>query len=167
MKSRSHTNLAQLLMAARESALKPFRPILKVHGLTGQQWRVMRALYDAEGPLAANQIAQQCQILPPSLSQILTGMEKRRLVKRARSDEDMRKQQVRLTAEATRIADVISPLIERQYALIEQAVGRPLLLEAADVIERLRRALEAGVPSVLDPDEAPPHSKRLRLTGAR
>ena len=46
----THRNLPRLLLQARESVIAHFRPILKAHGLTEQQWRVLRALVDA-GPL--------------------------------------------------------------------------------------------------------------------
>lgn len=150
MRSRRHPNIAQLLFAAREAMLAPFRPILKAHGLTGQQWRVIRAIGDSQGGLAPREIAQQCQILAPSLSQILTGMEKNGMLQRARCGVDLRKQIVTLTPASQALVDVISPLIERQYALIEQTAGRQLLMDAAAVAQRLQQALQDGVPSVMD-----------------
>lgn len=150
MRSRRHPNIAQLLFAAREAMLKPFRPILNAHGLTGQQWRVIRALGDSEGGLAPREIAEQCQILAPSLSQILAGMEKNGMLQRARCGVDMRKQIVTLTPASQELVDLISPLIERQYALIERVAGRQLLVDAADVAQRLQQALDAGVPNVMD-----------------
>ncbi|MET4575805.1 homoprotocatechuate degradation operon regulator HpaR [Ottowia thiooxydans] len=150
MRSRRYTNIAHLLMVAREAALKPFRPILKAHGLTGQQWRVIRALHDSKDGLEPNQIADQCQILAPSLSQILAGMEKNGLIQRARSGVDLRKQRISLTPASLKVALEVSPLIEQQYALIEKVVGRQVLSNAVEAIEKLRDALEPGVPSVMD-----------------
>ena len=43
----AHRNLPLLLLQARERVIAQFRPILKAHGLTEQQWRVLRALVDA------------------------------------------------------------------------------------------------------------------------
>src|SRR5690606_23594192 len=92
MNSPRYPNVANRLMAAREAMLKPFRPLLRAHGLTGQQWRVIRALAEVPEGLAPNEISQRCQIVPPSLSQILTGMEKRGWVARQRSESDLRMQ---------------------------------------------------------------------------
>lgn len=145
-----HPNVANRLMAAREAMLKPFRPIFRAHGVTGQQWRVIRALTETPEGLAPNEISQRCQIVPPSLSQILAGMEKRGLVARQRSESDLRMQRIVLTDDAVALADTLVPLIDQQYELIERAVGSNLLDEVIAVAERLRQSLEAGVPSVLD-----------------
>ena len=46
----SHRNLPLLLLQAREGVLAHFRPILNAHGVTEQQWRIIRALLEG-GPL--------------------------------------------------------------------------------------------------------------------
>lgn len=175
MRSSPHPNIPQLLMRARESALRPFRPILRAHGLTGQQWRVIRALHQARGGLSPAEIAETCQILAPSLSQILAGMERNGMVRRERSSADLRRTTVTLTREAARTAEVVSRLVERQYVLIERAVGRGLLAEAIAAIERLRDALDGDIPNVMDEESpgrargsaAPRSSSRGRAAGAR
>ena len=43
----SRRNLALLLLRSREGVMAHFRAILHQHGLTEQQWRVLRALLDA------------------------------------------------------------------------------------------------------------------------
>jgi homoprotocatechuate degradation regulator HpaR len=158
MRAPPRPNLAQLLMCTRESALRPFRPILRAYGLTGQQWRVMRALHHSRGGLAPAELAEMCQILAPSLSQILAGMERNGMVRRERSSVDLRRTTVTLTREAARTAEQVSRLVERQYVLIERAVGRTLLAEAIAAIERLREALDGDIPNVMD-DGAPSRSR--------
>ena len=39
-----HRNLPLLLLHAREGVIGQFRPILNAHGVTEQQWRIIRAL---------------------------------------------------------------------------------------------------------------------------
>ncbi|MDP7101742.1 MAG: hypothetical protein QF503_11390, partial [Rhodospirillales bacterium] len=39
-------SLPMALLRAREAVMERFRPSLRTHGLTDQQWRVLRALYD-------------------------------------------------------------------------------------------------------------------------
>jgi hypothetical protein len=41
-----HRNLPLLLLQARERVIARFRPILNAHGITEQQWRIVRALID-------------------------------------------------------------------------------------------------------------------------
>lgn len=167
MKARRHQNLALLLMVTREAVLRPFRPILLAYGLTGQQWRVMRVLDDAPAGLSSAEIAQACHILAPSLSQILTGMEANGWVRRERSGVDLRKQTVTLTRTAQALVGEINPLIERQYELIERNVGKDLLADAVNAIEKLRAALESGLPSVLDTEEAAQRASARRTPRRR
>ncbi|MDU2926702.1 MAG: homoprotocatechuate degradation operon regulator HpaR, partial [Bradyrhizobium sp.] len=37
-------SLPMALLRAREAVMRQFRPILRQHGLTEQQWRILRAL---------------------------------------------------------------------------------------------------------------------------
>ena len=46
----AHRNLPMLLLRAREKMMERFRPLITSHGLTEQQWRVIRALNES-GPL--------------------------------------------------------------------------------------------------------------------
>ncbi|MBL8355834.1 MAG: homoprotocatechuate degradation operon regulator HpaR, partial [Delftia acidovorans] len=65
-----HRNLPLLLLQARESVIARFRPILQAHGLTEQQWRIVRALLES-GPLEPRQIVEICRISSPSLAGVL------------------------------------------------------------------------------------------------
>jgi hypothetical protein len=39
-----HRNLPLLLLQARERVIGHFRPVLNAHGITEQQWRIVRLL---------------------------------------------------------------------------------------------------------------------------
>ena len=41
-----HRNLPLLLLQARERVLSHFRPLLNANGVTEQQWRIVRVLYE-------------------------------------------------------------------------------------------------------------------------
>jgi len=148
-------NLPLLLLHAREVAMGHFRPILKRFGVTDQQWRILRALFAANDGLEPSQIAAACQILRPSLTGILGRLEDMKLVRRAWSTLDQRRQRIRLTVRGTALVERVLPHIDEQYRRIEKTVGRDALediyrnLDAA--LELLRRevpsALEAIVPS--------------------
>ena len=63
-----------------------FRAILNQHGLTEQQWRIVRALLEP-APLEPRQICERCQHLSPSLAGVLARMEELGLVPRERMAE--------------------------------------------------------------------------------
>ena len=54
------------LLKAREAAMSRFRPMLREHGLTEQQWRVIRALADYK-EIDAGELAKKSFLLAPSL----------------------------------------------------------------------------------------------------
>ncbi len=51
-------SLPMALMRAREAVMRYFRPVLSEHDLTEHQWRVLRALRDAEGPMSVGDLAE-------------------------------------------------------------------------------------------------------------
>ncbi len=64
-------SLPMLLLRARESTMGFFRPILNQYGLSEQQWRAIRALYETPG-ISASDLADVSMILSPSLTRILS-----------------------------------------------------------------------------------------------
>lgn len=117
-----HRNLPLLLLQARESVIANFRPILHAHGLTEQQWRIVRLLLDA-GPLEPRQIGRQCRISSPSLAGVLARMDELGLVKRERLSQDQRRVRVSLTAKSRTLAASMAPQIEAVYDGIEAHIG--------------------------------------------
>ncbi|MBI5720010.1 MAG: homoprotocatechuate degradation operon regulator HpaR [Burkholderiales bacterium] len=128
-----HRNLPLLLLQARESVIANFRPILHAHGLTEQQWRVVRLLLES-GPLEPRQIGQQCRISSPSLAGVLARMDELGLVRRVRLAEDQRRVKVSLTARSRGLAAAMAPKIEAVYEALEAHIGR-------DFIDRFYAAL--------------------------
>lgn len=117
-----HRNLPLLLLQAREGVISRFRPLLKAHGVTEQQWRIVRALVDL-GPMEPRQIVQVCGISSPSLAGVLSRMDEMGLVQRARFDSDARRVQVTLTPKSRSLAQRLAPRIEATYAEIEAMIG--------------------------------------------
>jgi len=118
----THRNLPLLLLHARESVIARFRPILNAHGVTEQQWRIVRALLE-RGPLEPRQIGEVCRISSPSLAGVLSRMDDLGLVKRERLANDQRRVKVSLTAKARALAARLAPQIEAVYQGIEAHIG--------------------------------------------
>jgi homoprotocatechuate degradation regulator HpaR len=116
-----HRNLPHLLLYARETLMAHFRPILHAAGVTEQQWRVLRTLSEV-GSMEPNQIARTCQILSPSLTRMLAGMQEQGLIKRTRSSADQRRQEISLTPKSNKLIDRMRPQVE-----IEARIGKELL----------------------------------------
>lgn len=115
-------SLPMELLKAREAAMAQFRPMLRGHGLTEQQWRVIRALADYEN-IDASDLARRSFLLSPSLTRILRHLEKEGLVKRAGDANDLRRFVFRLTAKGKRLFAEVAPDSERLYQDIEREFG--------------------------------------------
>src|SRR5690606_9244668 len=79
------------LLRAREAVIARFRPILARHGLTEQQWRVLRVLSEMSDAIDASNLASRAFILPPSLTRILKMLDERGFISSARDKIDGRR----------------------------------------------------------------------------
>lgn len=114
------------LMRAREAAMARFRPMLRMHGLTEQQWRVLRALSESDG-IDASELAKKSFLLAPSLTRILQHLEAESLIRRKQNSSDNRKAAVALSAKGQRLFDKIAPDSEALYKDIESEFGEERL----------------------------------------
>jgi homoprotocatechuate degradation regulator HpaR len=129
-----HRNLPLLLLQARERVIARFRPILNAHGITEQQWRIVRALIDT-GPLEPREIGELCRISSPSLAGVLSRMQVLGYIARRRLDHDQRRVRVSLTPRSRGLAARMAPQIEATYRDIETVIG-------AEFSARFYRALD-------------------------
>ena len=132
----AYRNLPQLFLRAREELLQHFRPIITHFGLTEQQWRILRAIAEAE-QLEPREICEICQILSPSLTGVLSRMEDMGLITRTRMAEDQRRVIVRMTPKAEALVAELGPLIVEQYKVIEEAFGPALIQELYTVLDKV------------------------------
>src|ERR1700734_3424629 len=117
-----HRNLPLLLLQARERVISRFRPMLNAHGITEQQWRIVRALIDT-GPLEPREIGELCRISSPSLAGVLSRMEELGYIRRKRLDHDQRRLRVSLTPRSRGLSARTRPQIEATYRGIEALIG--------------------------------------------
>jgi homoprotocatechuate degradation regulator HpaR len=142
-----HRNLPLLLLQAREGVIAHFRPILHAHGVTEQQWRVVRALLE-RGPLEPRQLCEVCRISSPSLAGVLARMDELGLVRRERLAQDQRRVMVSLTPRSRALAAAMAPQVEAVYRAIEEHIG-------AEFIGRLYATLDELI-AMLGDLPAPP-----------
>jgi homoprotocatechuate degradation regulator HpaR len=142
-----HRNLPLLLQQARESVIANFRPILNSHGLTEQQWRIVRVLVDG-GPLEPREIVTRCGISSPSLAGVLARMDDLGLVARERMAGDARRVRVSATARSRALAAAMAPQIAATYAALEDRLGPGVIDQVYrtldDLIARLGESREAA-----------------------
>ena len=106
------------------------RPSLRAHGLSDQQWRVLRVLgehaQDPEG-VETGRVAKEAFLLGPSLTGVLTRMARDGLIERSPCPQDARRTVVRATAAGLEKVEALSQSIEAHYDWMERQLGKQAL----------------------------------------
>jgi len=133
-------SLPMSLLRAREAVMRQFRPSLRNHGLTEQQWRILRALTAVEA-IEVTELARTAFLLGPSLSRILRDLEGRQLVERKTAEADQRRAVVSISARGLKLIEAVAPTSEAIYAEITNRYGARKLGELQDMLGELERSL--------------------------
>lgn len=128
------------LLRAREAVMSRFRPMLAQHGVTEQQWRTLRILYES-GTIEATELAQRACVLPPSLTRIIMALEERGLLTRSRHANDGRRVLLDITAEGRALIAAVTPESAAIYKEMEQRYGKEEVERLLDQLEKLVAAL--------------------------
>lgn len=131
-----HRNLPRLLLQARESVMAHTRPRLREHALSDQQWRVLRVLGE-HGMVETGRVAREAFILGPSLTGMLTRMERDGLIRRARDPADQRRTAVEATDKGLQLVGTLSQTIEAHYAWMEKTLGKQKLAQLYDLLDEV------------------------------
>ncbi len=113
-----HVSLNITLIQAREALMTHFRPLLNDAGITDQQWRIIRLLAE-NGTLDFQDLANQACILGPSLTGILTRLEKANLLVRLKPSNDQRRVFLKLTDGGQQLYSDICSQVDQRYDQIE------------------------------------------------
>lgn len=148
-----HRNLPRLLLEAREAVMAHTRPSLREHGLSDQQWRVLRVLgehaQEAAG-VETGRVAREAYLLGPSLTGVLARMERDGLITRERCPQDARRTVVRATALGMDKVQALSLTIEAHYRWMAQQLGKDKLSQLYALLDEVI-ALET--PDMETPEE--------------
>jgi homoprotocatechuate degradation regulator HpaR len=133
-------SLPMSLLRAREAVMRQFRPSLREHGLTEQQWRILRALASIEAA-EVTELARTAFLLGPSLSRILRDLEARSLIERKTAKADQRRSMVSISKEGVKLMASVAPNSEAIYAEITRRFGARKLAELQEMLGELEESL--------------------------
>ncbi|UCE32224.1 MAG: homoprotocatechuate degradation operon regulator HpaR, partial [Burkholderiales bacterium] len=135
-------SLPMLLLRSHQAVMREFRPILRQHGITEQQWRVLRAL-TTEPSVRASALAALTLISGPSMTRILRTLEARGLIERSPEPGDNRVVRLSITPQGRALIATVAPHSERRYRSIAERIGTrdmdglyALLTELPDKLRR-------------------------------
>jgi homoprotocatechuate degradation regulator HpaR len=133
-------SLPMSLLRAREAVMRQFRPSLRNHGLTEQQWRILRAL-TAVDAIEVTELARVAFLLGPSLSRILRDLEARHLIERRVAKADLRRAMVSISKKGLKLIEAVAPSSEAIYAEMTRRYGARKLAELQDMLHALETSL--------------------------
>ena len=131
-----HRNLPSLLLQARESMMGHTRPFLRSHGLSDQQWRVLRVLGSGQA-LETGRVAKEAFLLGPSLTGVLARMERDDLIVRRKDSADQRRSVVSATPKGLQLVEQLSKDITHHYLGLETAFGKDKLETLYNLLDEL------------------------------
>ncbi|WP_332846015.1 homoprotocatechuate degradation operon regulator HpaR [Pseudomonas lactucae] len=130
-------SLTLSLLHAREAAMGFFRPSLNQHGLTEQQWRVIRILSQHQ-ELEINRLAELACILKPSMTGVLVRMEAAGMVERRKAHQDQRRVLVRLAEKGQASFASMSQCMEANYQRLQAGFGEEKLQTLLGLLNELK-----------------------------
>jgi homoprotocatechuate degradation regulator HpaR len=139
-----------LLLAAREAVTHRFRHHSKSHGLTEQQWRIIRALAEVES-IEIIALSAMCRIHSASLSRILPKLGKAGLISRSSDPADHRRVIVSLSPRGRLVLEEIMPESRKIYEQLARDVGSERLERLYAMLEEFVILLETTKPDETDP----------------
>jgi homoprotocatechuate degradation regulator HpaR len=143
----SHS-LPMLLYRALDAVMPRFRRIFNEFGLTEQQWRVPRVLWEHDS-IAFRELAETTLIPAPSLVGVVDRLGKQGLVARRRSVSDRRNVFVHATEQGRELHRQVRPRVDEAYADLRRSID-------SDEWRRLIQGLERlGTLELAVPDERP------------
>lgn len=138
-------SLPMSLLRAREAVMRQFRPSLRSHDLTEQQWRILRALAAIEA-IEVTELARTAFLLGPSLSRILRDLDTRGLIERRTAKTDLRRGVISISERGLKLMEVVAPSSEAIYAAITRRYGARKLAQLQEMLHSLEASLAGPEP---------------------
>jgi homoprotocatechuate degradation regulator HpaR len=129
-------SLPMMLYRTLDAVMPRFRQIFNEFGLTEQQWRVLRVLWE-QGPTTSRELARLTLIPAPSLVGIVDRLIVNGLVSRVRSNEDRRNVFIDTTAAGNALEAKVRPRVDKAYDELRASIQSTDWNELISGLERL------------------------------
>jgi DNA-binding MarR family transcriptional regulator len=130
--------LAALLAQASHLISSEFHQVVREHGLSVSEWRVLASLAGGKR-ISIGQLAQVAVLKQPTVTRLLDRMEARGQVERLGHDSDRRVTLVRITTAGSRTVSRLIALAREHEARVLEPFG---LARAEDLKGTLRRIID-------------------------
>jgi len=139
-------SLPMMLYRTLDAVMPRFRQIFSEFGLTEQQWRVLRVLWQHE-QIAFRELADLTLIPPPSLVGVVDRLTNSGLADRRRSDTDRRNVFVHATKKGMALESQVRPRVDKAYAELRSSVDAQTWNDLIAGLERISSIDESQKPT--------------------
>ncbi len=134
-------SLPMMLYRTLDAVMPRFRKIFNDFGLTEQQGRVLRVLWEQDA-IALGELGRLTQLPAPSLVGIVDRLSGMGLVERQRSDADRRVVNIVATAAGRGLQADIMPRVAAEYAALKQTVDARVWQQVLEGLSSITAAAE-------------------------
>lgn len=136
-------SLPMMLYRSLDAVMPRFRRIFNEFGLTEQQWRVLRVLWQQD-EIAFRELAEATLIPAPSLVGIVDRLSRSGLAERRRSATDRRYVYVLATAEGKALEKKVRPRVDQAYDELRDSVDAQTWNSLINGLEQISAVDDAG-----------------------
>ncbi len=151
-------SLPMMLYRALDAVMPRFRKIFNEFGLTEQQWRVLRVLWEHQD-IAFHELSEITLIPAPSLVGVVDRLSKSGLVERRRSQSDRRNVSILATTKGKTLENKVRPRVEEAYAELRGAISDREWKQLIDGLDRVA-AVGQGEAGTQNADKQKQKTKR-------
>jgi len=131
------------LLRTADTATRALAAALKPHGLSSEQYNVLRILRGAGAHgLPCGEIAARMVTRDPDMTRLLDRMESRKFIARARDSKDRRVVTTRIRPEGLRLLEQLQDPLEEQNRRIFGRLGKKRLRLFVELLEAVREVPE-------------------------
>lgn len=145
MQDFSHS-LPMALYRTLDAVMPRFRKIFNEFGLTEQQWRVLRVLWE-QGSTTFSQLSELTLIPAPSLVGVIDRLTTSGIVERSRSKKDRRNVYVDATEAGRRLEREVKPRVDKAYQELQSTVSKKEWDRLIVGLERMAEHAQRNLPT--------------------
>jgi homoprotocatechuate degradation regulator HpaR len=137
------TSLPMVLHRTLDAIMPPYRDLFQEFGVTEQQWRVLRVLWE-QRHLTSSQISNLTLLPAPSLVGILDRLENKGLVTRLRSKSDRRQVHIAITLEGQELQEKVMPRVQSIQELNKKNFSTEDWIQINSILNKFLSTLKEG-----------------------
>ena len=128
--------LALTILYTASQMLNRHRTLLKPHGITPEQFNILRILRGQHGqPIALRDISERMIDRSSNTSRLIDKLVTKQLVLRESCPEDRRRVDILLTKKGVALTEQLTNIMDTEMSLLEEVWSTPQALAAAEALD--------------------------------